>query len=160
MKNTNIIVKAEKIAALARKSLSKFCSEECRSYCCRKGYLVLNKNELELVSQGKKNELINQGSLRKTNDGRYSLFIGDSSQPCPSLSGLKCLVHGHKHRPQCCRDYPLFIEGNTVRLASRCPAVSLSMLYPYTKRLQQLGFRILHPASLSDMDALTCTLLF
>lgn len=160
MKNIKIIRTAKRIAALARKSLSKFCREECKSYCCRKGYLVLNQKELGLVSQCKKNELINQGRLKKTNDGRYSLFIGDSNQPCPSLSGLKCLVYGHKHRPKCCREYPLFIEGNTLRLASRCPAVSLGMLYPYAKRIQMLGYEIIYPVEKPNLDALTCSLVF
>ncbi len=45
---------AEQIAEKARKSISKFCYEECNAYCCRKGYLILNKDEVDVVTQGKK----------------------------------------------------------------------------------------------------------
>jgi Fe-S-cluster containining protein len=131
---------AEKIAEKARKSLSKFCIEECKSYCCRKGYLVLNNDEVDIVTQGRKIELEEKKILRKINEEKYSLFI----EPCPSFKDDKCLIHGNKKRPKNCKDYPLFIEGTNVKLSPRCPAVKMGLLYPYTMQLVRLGYKILN----------------
>jgi len=60
----------EKIAKKARKSISKFCSEECRSYCCRKGYLVLTPSQADLVTQKKKKEYEDKKLLKGIKEGR------------------------------------------------------------------------------------------
>jgi len=54
-----------KVANEARKSLSKYCMEECKSYCCRKGYIILKPTELDLVIGDKKDKLMEEESLRE-----------------------------------------------------------------------------------------------
>ncbi|MFQ5474254.1 MAG: hypothetical protein ACE5DM_00290 [Candidatus Nanoarchaeia archaeon] len=40
----------EAIADRARESISQYCIEECKAYCCRKGYLLLTPEEKALVA--------------------------------------------------------------------------------------------------------------
>ena len=42
---------AEKIANKARKSISKYCIDECHAYCCRKGYLVATPKEYRKITR-------------------------------------------------------------------------------------------------------------
>ena len=43
----------EQILDEARSSISKFCIEECKAYCCRKGHLTLTAKETDLITQNK-----------------------------------------------------------------------------------------------------------
>ena len=58
-------MKAEEIAEKARRSISRFCAEECKAYCCRKSYLVLTVEEMGLVTQGMRDELEDRKILEK-----------------------------------------------------------------------------------------------
>jgi len=143
---------AEIIAEKARKSISRFCYEECKSYCCRKGYLNLDKNNVDLVTQGRKNELEAKKRLSKINENNYSLYIGDYSSPCPSLKDHKCIIHKNPMRPLACKHFPLFLEKNIIKLSSRCLAVKQGMLYPYISRLLKLGYKLSKTNTFSDFD--------
>ena len=66
-------MKAENIANKARKSLSKFCMDECRAYCCRKGYLVMNKKEFSLIPAQKRKKLFDKNIVKEVIPGKYSL---------------------------------------------------------------------------------------
>jgi Fe-S-cluster containining protein len=137
----------ESIAEKARKSLSKFCYEECRAYCCRKGYLVLTKKEAGLII-GKKGGV----QLKQLDDGRYSLFMGGS--PCPALdkSSFTCTIHKKRGRPKVCKDYPVFISGDKVKLSGRCPAVKQGKLYPYIVLWKRAGCRVVEGFPINDFD--------
>ena len=125
---------AESIADRARKSISTFCFEECKSYCCRKGYLPLNESEIKLVLG---DELDN---LKKHSNGDLSLEFG--AHGCPRLNDFKCTIHNDPKRPKVCRDYPIFVNGNTVRISSKCLAVRQNLLYPFIKEFMHRGFRV------------------
>ena len=84
---------AEQIAQKARKSISRFCFEECKSYCCRKGYLILTMLEAGLIGAEKRKELEEQGILKSNEKGGYSLYLGTPEKPCPHLSDYKCTIH-------------------------------------------------------------------
>lgn len=143
---------AEKIAEKARKSISKFCIEECKAYCCRKGYLILNTNEVEEVTQGRKDELEDKKILKIIKDGRYSLYMGNYDAPCPSFKDFKCIIYNSKNRPKTCRDFPLFIDGKNVFLSPRCLAVKNGLLYPYMMQLSMLGYKILKSDAFADFE--------
>lgn len=142
---------AEKIARKARKSISKFCMEECHAYCCRKGYLVIEEAELYAVTRGKQKELEGNSSLKKMLNGKYSLYMDDFS--CPSLLDNKCMIHTSKNRPNTCLMFPLFIEGNNIKLSPRCPAVKIGMFYPYIARLLKMGFTLCKDSSVFEIEA-------
>ena len=67
-------MKAEEIAEKARRSISKFCAEECKAYCCRKSYLVLTSEEVDLVAQGARTGLEDKRIINKMK-GDYFLKI-------------------------------------------------------------------------------------
>ncbi len=131
---------AEKIAKQARKSLGKYCMQECHAYCCRKGYLILDK-ELNLVVNGKKDLLLQNNFLKKMENGKYSLFLGNP-EGCPMLKDFGCMIHKKRNRPLACREFPLFLKDNKIILSSRCPAVKENKLFPYVKKLEALGYKV------------------
>jgi len=142
--------KADYIAEKARKSISRFCMEECRSYCCRKGYLNLDARNVDIVTQGRKKELEEKKILSKIDDANHSLYLGDV--PCPSLKDYKCDIHKNNKRPIACKHFPLFIEGDTIKLSSRCLAVKQGLFYPYIHSLLKLGYKLSKTNSFSDFD--------
>ena len=145
---------AEAIADEARKSIGKFCIEECRAFCCRKCYLVLEEDEVDVVVQGRKTELEGKGLLKRLASGKYSLNMGTSDMPCPSLDLItfKCGIHTHPKRPMTCRNFPLFIKGKKIMLSPRCLAVRRGMFYPSIVRLKMMGYSLVKPEEYSDIE--------
>ncbi len=143
---------AGQIANKARRSISPFCYDECHAYCCRKGYLVMSKAQANKVTHGKREEFEKRGVLKKMGDDSYSLYMGGSDQSCPSLDGFKCTIHKSRLRPEACAQFPIFIEGKTVKLSNRCPAVKMGMFYPYIERWMALGYKIIEGDILCDSD--------
>jgi len=143
---------AEKIARKARKSIGNYCIAECKAYCCRKGYLVMNKLEAELVTNKKLIDFEKSGNIKHMADGKYSLNLDFHDVSCPSLKDFKCTIHKKLTRPSACKDFPLFLNGFTLRLSSRCPAVRAGLLYPYIRRLLLLGYKLQEGDSFVDSD--------
>lgn len=143
---------AETIARKARKSISRFCIEECRSYCCRKGYLVLTKKETELITQNQINKYEKQGALKKLNENAYSLCLSKLENGCPRLENFKCTIHQRKNRPAACKEFPLFIQGKKITLSQRCPAVRNNLFYPYIHQLIKIGYKVSPANAYSDFE--------
>jgi len=137
------INKAEKIAKAARKSISRFCFEDCKAYCCRKGYLNLAPGNIELVTQGRRKELEDKNIISKLSEFNYSLYLGNHDVYCPSLKDNKCIIHKSSKRPLACKNFPLFLEGSNLRLSNRCLAVKNGLLFPYIHKLIKLGYKLL-----------------
>ncbi len=133
----------------ARKSISKFCIDECHAYCCRKGYLVLTEKEAKLIT--KKENLIESKNIKKLDNGNYSLYLGGIGMPCPSLKKeFECGIHDKRARPKTCKDFPIFVlDEKTVKFSSRCLAVKLNMFYPYVKKLISEGYTVIE----GDIDS-------
>ena len=143
---------AESIAQRARKSISDFCHEECKSYCCRKGYLVMDAKEAGLLTGDRVSEFEADSTLKKTKDGRYSLFLGSLSKPCPRLKDYKCTIHSNPGRPSACRKFPVFVEGNKVRLSHRCLAVKNGRFYPFIKEWMAIGCSVQESDPMYDSE--------
>ncbi|MFH1440176.1 MAG: YkgJ family cysteine cluster protein [Candidatus Woesearchaeota archaeon] len=152
MIDSDLMKKAQAIANKARKSISKFCSEECNAYCCRKGYLVLTKKEMSKTTQGKQIELEKKQILKMLSNGSYSLFMGGTNEPCPALKEFKCIIHKSKNRSNACRNFPIFIDGGYIKLSPRCLAVKHGLMYPYIKQWISLGFKILESDIYADIE--------
>jgi len=145
---------AEKIAKIARKSIGKFCVEECKAYCCRKGYLILNENQVDLVMQNRKDEL--KLMLKPLQNGTFSMYMGGTIQSCPSLAeDYMCRIHLNKNRPNTCKEFPMFLSGNKIILSPRCLAVREGKFFPYIKKLQKLGYSLIIGDENPLMDLLT-----
>ena len=56
---------AEKLANEARNAISDYCFNECKAYCCRKGYILLTKEEADLLTHNKTEELIEKDEIKK-----------------------------------------------------------------------------------------------
>jgi hypothetical protein len=142
---------AEAVINKARQSISRFCIEECKSYCCRRGYLTLKEKEVDIVTQGRRQEFIDKKILKKLKYD-YSMFLGDDNTTCPCLKDFKCIIHESMERPKACRDFPIFVDGNLIKLSPRCLAVKAGMLYPYVKRLMMMGYKLKENHPYSDIE--------
>jgi len=131
---------AEKLAEKARESIEKFCSEECKAYCCRTGNLSISKEE---------SAVFDKNSIVKTDKG-YLLNL--KSPGCQHLENFKCRIHPNPLRPLVCREFPLFIRGNTVLLSHRCLAVKTGKFYPYIKQFQANGLRVIESDQMYDSE--------
>lgn len=118
----------------ARSSISEFCINECKAYCCRKGYLILNKTELFVVGD----DLLKVTSMK---DGRFSLNLNGG---CFSL-GFDFKCNNYLRRPDTCKTFPIFVVGNEVRLSPRCLAVKEGLLYPFIKQFLKAGYVVSEP---------------
>jgi len=123
----------------ARKSISKFCIEECKAYCCRKGHLTLTAKEANLITQNKTKEFEKQGTIKK-NKEVFSLNLGKS---CPSLKDFKCIIHKNPQRPLMCKQFPIFITEKSIRFSKGCAAVSKGLFYPYEKQFLNRGYKLI-----------------
>ena len=132
-------MKAEEIAEKARRSISRFCIEECKAYCCRKSYLVLTVEEMDLVTQGIENKLEDRKILKKMNKERYFLNLRDG---CPSLKNNLCVIHNNSKRPLVCKQFPIFIKNKNIQLSPSCLAVKRDLFYPYVHEFLKLGYKI------------------
>ncbi len=144
--------KAELIADEARNSISNYCINDCHAYCCRKGYLVVNKEDIDTVAQGKTKELIEKGQLEENKQGKMALFLGATEKGCPSLKDNMCTIYTDGHRPKVCGDFPLFLEKDHVRESPRCLAVKNNLLYPYVKQITMLGFKPMQADEFADIE--------
>lgn len=142
--------KAKILAEEARKSISNFCIEDCKAYCCRKGYLIIKAEKVPIVTKNNQEELIKQGSLKKINDRKYSLNLSNS---CPSLKeDHKCSIHENKDRPLACRNFPIFINKDTVKFSPRCLAVKENKFYGYEAEFLKLGYNVKKGDPFTDSD--------
>jgi len=142
----------ERLANKARRSISQFCIEECKSYCCRNGHLVLTMDEVELVVKKVRLTPEKMPVLKPLDNGKFSLYIGNHDDACPSLKDYKCIVHKNKKRPLVCQQFPLFIHDMVLLLSSRCSAVKAGLFYPFEKKFMALGYKIRHSESLDTSE--------
>ena len=129
----------ELVANEARRSISNFCKEECKAYCCRKGHLKLTLKEAELITQNRIKEFKDRDIIIQTDEKNYALSLGKS---CPRLSDSSCTIHKNKLRPLVCKQYPIFVEGKSIRLSSGCPAVAKKILYEFECKFLNLGYKL------------------
>jgi len=134
----------QKIASEARNSISSYCMNECNAYCCRKGYLILSKEELILLVGNKRKELEDKEFIKILPNDKFSLNLGNHLGSCPQLKDSKCLIHKNPQRPSTCNSFPIFIneDKKEIRLSPRCFAVKENKLYPYIRQFLELGFKI------------------
>lgn len=142
----------QQMAKKARASISRYCMEECKAYCCRKGYLVMSLKEAELVTQNQISLLEAKGVLKKIRDEEYSFDLNNQGSYCPSLVDFKCVIHRNKNRPSACKEFPLFIQGDLVKLSPRCPAVKEGLFYPYVIKFLKKGYKICKSHPYADLD--------
>ena len=131
-------MKAEEIAEKARRSISNFCSEECKAYCRRKSYLVLTGEEVDLVAPGVRTRLEDKKIVMKMEEN-YFLNLRNG---CPCLKDNLCIIHNNSKRPAVCKQFPIFIKDKNIRFSPVCLAVKMDLFYPYVHEFLKLGYNI------------------
>lgn len=136
--------KIEELADEVRNGLSYFCINECKAFCCRDGNLIVNNDELDLISGNEhtKKKLISESSIEMKMFGKNLLTFKNSCDGCPALRENKCLIHKNILRPKTCKDFPIFIVGNEIKISSRCPAKSEGKFFEFEKKALGLGYII------------------
>jgi Fe-S-cluster containining protein len=145
-------MQVEKLAKKARRSISRFCIDECKSYCCRKGHLSLMDYEVDLIVGDKKIQLVTEGHLKQYQNKSHLLSLEYNKIGCPRLKNYRCTIHKDPNRPKVCQEYPLFISEMTIRLSSRCLAVRMNLFYPYVKQFMRLGYKVIESVDFNDSD--------
>jgi Fe-S-cluster containining protein len=90
---------------------------ECAKPCCNLDELVLDLDKREL------RELYGIGPKKlpahiKTQDGRYYAH----GKPCPAYVDTKCTHYAT--RPEGCRDFPIYVDGDAMTVDLRCEAMN------------------------------------
>lgn len=135
------------IADKARASISKFCINECKAKCCRRGQLlIMNDKELDLiVGLDKAQKYFEKGILEYSKNTKNFLLYNSEIKTCRQLDKKTNLCKEHKNtcRPQVCKDYPIFIiKGEYVMFGPTCPAVMQGLLKESEKEFFELGLKI------------------
>jgi Fe-S-cluster containining protein len=140
---------ADKLIEKARREIGRFCIEECKAYCCRKGYLVLSEKEMNKITKNTSEEW-KKRNLKKISNGKYSMYLGEN---CPCLQeDFTCKIHKSVNRPEVCRQFPFFVEGKEILLSPRCLAVKQGKFYKTVKLLMMQGYTVTKRPPLQDFD--------
>jgi len=127
-------MQSEQILKQAQEILNTYCAEECKSLCCRRGSLLLNKTEADTLSK-------KQNLFIKRDDGLFEFKL---TQGCPHLNkNMLCNIHKNPNRPKLCGEYPFFVKQNTILVAELCPAVMNNILDPIIKKFKENNFKVL-----------------
>ncbi|MCW8966411.1 MAG: YkgJ family cysteine cluster protein [Candidatus Pacearchaeota archaeon] len=133
----------QKIVNGTLRNLSDYCINECKSFCCRKGYLILRREEVDLVIGAKEKELVKNDDLKEMLNGKYSLNLDNCFGGCPQLrEDFKCMIHENQKRPDTCKNFPIFVVGKEIKISSRCPAKRENKFFCFVKEAERLGYRI------------------
>jgi hypothetical protein len=136
----------EKLAEEMRESLSEYCINECKSFCCREGHLIVSNEELDFIisDENKKEKLISEGFVQEKMFCKNLLSFSNSCGGCPSLDleNFKCKIHEDSKRPKTCKDFPIFIIGKEIKISSRCLAKADNKFFKFENDAERLGYKI------------------
>jgi Fe-S-cluster containining protein len=135
------VEKIDMLANEARESISDFCINECKAFCCRDGFLIVSEEELDLIVGDKKEALLEDGSVEEKMFGKKLLNL-KLCNGCPSLENNMCKIHKDHLRPNTCKDFPIFIVGKEIKISSRCPAKYEGKFFKFEKEAEKLGYKI------------------
>lgn len=115
----------------ARNSLGPFCMQSCHAKCCRRGKLILDTVQEQSVFPKER--------VEQNESGVTSIQIEGG---CPNLqSDNGCSVY--QNRPRCCREFPIYLRGSTVIIASWCTGYEQGLLDHYVLQFESLGLRVI-----------------
>lgn len=130
------------ILSQARNSLGPFCKETCHAKCCKLGKLLLSsKKQVRIISKGKMKRLYTRHQLQDISPQRTDLILAPFG--CPALTpSSTCSIFHSSFRPKICDEYPLFLRGKTVFVASSCVAVQQGLLHEALEEIRSKGYRV------------------
>jgi Fe-S-cluster containining protein len=137
---------AELIADEARRAISDFCINECKAYCCRKGYIMVRENQLKQITTEEKREILEkQGKIKEFPfSGKFQIDFTNNLGGCPALKDNKCTIHENPIRPRVCHEFPIFVFVDYIKISSKCLAYQNNKLYPFIKKFKELDYKIVN----------------
>ncbi len=137
---------AELIADEARRAISDFCINECKAYCCKKGYIMVRRHQLNQIATKQKEEILEkEGKIKEFPfSGKFQIDFANSLGGCPALKDNKCTIHKNPERPRVCHEFPIFVHLDKIKISGKCPAYQNNKLYPFIKKLTELGHEIIN----------------
>ena len=121
---------------------------ECHAMCCRKSHLPLTEKEKKFFEKNLTKEQADE-KIRPSKSG----YTMDLEGGCTFLrEDFGCSIHKSTNKPQTCSDFPVYVKGNNVFIASKCSAVKDGKLYPYIRRMKQEGAIIIEGTLDSTSD--------
>jgi len=135
---------AERIADEARRAISDFCINECGAYCCKKGYIMVREHQLKQIATEEKRKVLEKENKIKEFpfSGKFQIDFTNSLGGCPALKNNKCTIHKNPIRPKVCHEFPIFVFVDHIKISSKCPAHQNNKLYPFIKKLKEIGYEI------------------
>lgn len=125
--------------------------------CCSSNISELTEEQAMLMFgtlESPKNKQMHP-MLTKNGDGTYATHYIDSDA-CPALADGRCRIYDNPLRPQCCRDFPIFIDEEEKALSFHnvfCPATDLSNLAPLV--IEAINLRYIVMNMFGEIRALT-----
>jgi len=113
--------------------LSDYCVNVCHANCCKVGKIILCKNEFIAIT----NNCVSSQILQR-NDGYYELSMSPS---CPSLKDSKCLIYNTINKPRICSEYPFFLRGTSLFVATSCLAIQNGVIN--LEELKSKGIKVI-----------------
>ncbi|MBW3021273.1 YkgJ family cysteine cluster protein [Candidatus Woesearchaeota archaeon] len=121
------------ILASAQDVLNSYCCENCKSLCCHKGKVLIDRSFPK--------EIVPKDRIVERNDGYCDLILKGG---CPLLDKkLLCTIHKEPYRPKACQEYPFFVKPSVVYIAEACPAVKDGTLKEIISKFEELGLKII-----------------
>ncbi len=118
----------QQLANEARASLSEFCSQTCKALCCKSGQLIVSQEESQIFP----------ATRTERPDGLYAIQIAPK---CIHLKNDRCSVY--ESRPKPCRDFPVYVRGETIVIAGWCQGQQAGLLEEYKEKFRKLGCKVI-----------------
>ena len=116
------------LAQEARTSLSTFCSQTCKALCCKSGQLIVSETESILFPT----------TRTERPDGLYAIQIAPK---CIHLnSNNQCSIYDSRPKP--CRDFPVYVRGETIVIAGWCQGQQAGLLQEFVIQFEKLGCKV------------------
>ncbi len=140
MVNPKVLEIIEKI----RKNIGEYCMCNCKSLCCKSGYLpIKNDEELRFIVGDERYKNREKDSfIEKTKYNGYLLKLTPEN-PCPKFKNNKCSIYNSKNRPKICREYPISFTKTQVIISPTCPAFENNVMKKELEELKKLGMKII-----------------
>ena len=121
-------MESDHLISSLNKKLNPYCLDHCEAKCCRIGKLFISEKNAKQMKI----------PLAKRDDGYYELHLPPA---CPFLKDNKCSIYEKSFRPKMCGEYPFFLRGKTLFMASSCSAVKAGLFDEDIEEIESKGFQ-------------------
>jgi Fe-S-cluster containining protein len=131
----------QRILKEARESLSDYCINVCKAFCCRTGYIKTREEKARFIAGERFEKMFKMKKIEKSKDGSYVIHLREGGCPRLDKKTCFCTIHTHELKPITCEIFPINVKGDYFFISQRCPAIRESKLYLFTAQLAQLRLK-------------------